>query len=309
MTNSVPVQFIPVDQLRIHPKNLRLYYPPADVEEMAASIAAVGGVLQALLVVPTGETTAPDGLPTYYVVDGNMRLAAARTLPHPPALKCETIASNQAEQLLVMAATSHFHYPKDRISQGRHYQRLLTEEGLTVAEISALTGLHQASIYSAISLLELTDARTQNLIGEGKLSADIDLHRALARIPDPGKRAEMIDRIISKGLPATVAKKSVAHLLRQYGQLSQVPAVNGKHAAPVAVPAPLPKRTNYPDKIDKRAAAKFTPEKVRELARLHLCDECRLEGLTAKCYTCPGPYEFINALVDVLPVEEATPDA
>jgi len=326
------IQHIPVSQLRIHPKNIRLYYPPADVAEMAASIAAVGGVIESLLIVPTGQrepATGEESLPTYYVVDGNMRLTAARTIPNCPPLKCEQLSSNQAEQLLVMAATSHFHYPKDAISKARHYRRLIEDEGLTPTQIAELTGLSSSSIYNAINLLELTTERAQTLIGEGKLAGDIALHRLIARIPDAAKRAELIERFAARGMSANSAIKSTRFIIKQYERLSKLAAepaapaesqqpeavahlnggsatTNGKTTAPrlPVVAAPLPPK-NAP-RNNGNANAKpgaINAEKVGELARLHLCSGCQLNNLGDRCYTCPGPYEFISHLVDLLPAE------
>ena len=309
-------QYIPINQLKIHPQNIRQFYPETDVAEMAASIAAVGGVLQALLVVPTGQrdvvNSDDESLPTYYVVDGNMRLTAARTLAKCPPLKCETITSNHAEQLLVMATTSYFYYPKDFISKARHYQRLVRDEGLTPLQIAELTGMSASSIYNALTLLEITDPEVQVLIATGKLPYDIGLYRTLARIPDPAKRLELAERFAARGFSAKVALKSVRHVLQQYERLSRLAAepepapVNGNgQTAPrlPVVPAPLPPRAAPRQANANRQPGKFTADKVAELAALHLCPGCRLDGLGDGCYTCPGVYEFVNHLVDLLPAE------
>ena len=289
------IQYIPVSQLKIHPQNIRQYYPEADVQEMAASIAAVGGVLQALLVVPTGEQGQPgteaQTAPTYYVVDGNMRLTAARTIPNCPPLKCESIASNHAEQLLVMAATSHFHYPKDAISRARHFRRLLTDEGLTIEEVANLVGLHFSRIHQLLTLLELEPA-VQDLIAAGQLSADTRVARLLLRIPDPAHRVELAQRYARMGTGLKRTIKSLSHVVKQYERLGQ------SNAAP-----PPPKR--QVTKVTASANGAITAQKIAEIASLHLCEGCRLNGLGENCYTCPAPYEFINHLVDLLPADTA----
>lgn len=285
--------YLPVEQLKIHPKNLRRYYPEADVQQMADSIKAVGGVVQALQIVPTGQFTDVDGdkLPLFYVVDGNMRLSAARTIENCPPLKCEQISSSAAEQLLLMAVTSEFHYPKDPISKALHYKRLVEDEGLTPPQIAELTGLSQSSIYNAIRLLEITDEPTRQLIGQRKLPPDIALHRHLAQIPDPEKRLELAKRFAARGMSAKSALKSTRYVLRQYQALPDKP--NPKAPALKIVSKNGSGKTSKPLDADK----------VTQIARLHLCPGCRLDGLQQKCYTCPGPYEFINHLVDLLPVE------
>jgi len=283
MTNDLI--YLPVAQLKIHPQNIRLYYPPVDIEKMAASLQSPAGQIQALQVVP-----ADDGF--YYVVDGNMRLTAARTIPGFPPLKCEVISASQAEQLLMMLTTTEFVFPKDQISRARHYRRLQEQEGLTVGQIAAAIGLSESSIYNALSLLEL-DEPIQQLIIERRLTMDIGVARLLLRVPNTEQRIKLAQRYAKQKMSARAISQSLQYVLRQYQQVEGQPA-----------PKP-PKRRETVADIPVAANGKFSAEKVRELARLHLCDECRLDGLGPKCYTCPGPYEFINHLVDLLPAEEA----
>lgn len=46
--------YLSPDNLLIHPKNLRRFYPEDQVREMAGSIRSGKGVLQAMLIVPNG---------------------------------------------------------------------------------------------------------------------------------------------------------------------------------------------------------------------------------------------------------------
>ena len=87
-------------RLSHHPRNMRRFYPEAQVAEMAASMKA-RGLEQALIVVPNGKRG------QYWVVDGNLRLEGARRLGnHCSALKCEVRTRAAADQLLTMAVTN-----------------------------------------------------------------------------------------------------------------------------------------------------------------------------------------------------------
>jgi hypothetical protein len=72
MTHKQPepnMRFIDAAHLKTHPRNMRRFYPPRDVAEMAASLKACQGNKIAMQVVPADEPGC------YFVVDGNLRLA------------------------------------------------------------------------------------------------------------------------------------------------------------------------------------------------------------------------------------------
>lgn len=272
--------YINVEKLKLHPQNMRLYYPPEDVAEMAKSIQSVGGVLQALLVVADPESNGSG--PRFLVVDGNMRLAAARTIPDCPPLKCEIISSNRAEQLLVMTATSHHHYPKDPISQARHYRRLIDQEGLTPTDIAQAVGVNPGTIYNRLFLLELDDD-IQSLLIERRLSLDVNVLRYLMKIPEQTTRIHLARRAAINQTSARQFRRSITHVLNQYQQMENKPD-----------PKPFVQRK--PRSV--QAAGQLDAAAIQSIAAQTLCDDCRLHGLTKKCWVCPGPYDFVNALVE-----------
>lgn len=84
------IQDIAIEQLDIHPQNVRKVY--TDIDELAESIKA-RGVMQNLTVVPN-----PDKKDHYLVVIGNRRLTAARkaglkTMP------CSVVEMTEKEQI------------------------------------------------------------------------------------------------------------------------------------------------------------------------------------------------------------------
>lgn len=87
------IRDIAIEQLDIHPQNVRKVY--TDIDELAESIKA-RGVMQNLTVVPT-----PDKKDHYLVVIGNRRLTAARkaglkTMP------CSVVEMTEKEQISTM---------------------------------------------------------------------------------------------------------------------------------------------------------------------------------------------------------------
>lgn len=275
-------------QLKIHPQNIRLYYPDEDVAEMAGSIKAQGGVLQALLVTPI-----PNEPGRYYVIDGNMRLAGGRRLGDScPPLKCEVIEATRAQQLLMMLTTTRFHYPKDKISEARHYRRLMAEEGLSAADIAGSVGLSDSTIYNTLKVLELDDD-IQTLIGQGcKNLADAQVIRALLKIPDSVIRINLARRFARNGTSVKVILANCKYALNQYHQLNETEPET-----------PKPARRQKPRSA--RPAAADIRAYIWELAGKTLCQDCKLDGLGQACYTCPGPYDFIQHLVELAETQQA----
>lgn len=220
--------FCPPDGLRIHPDNMRRFYPPEQVREMANSIKANGGVLQALLVIPD-----PDWAGGYLVVDGNMRLMGARELGADcPPLKCEVIEADRARQLLIMATTSAVHYPKDPISEALHYKRLIGE-GFTRRDIARQMGVVESTIVSRLKLLEL-DEPIQRFVANGKLPKDQLLTDALLTIPDGKVRVTLAERLAAD--PKTTTKSARASALKVAEQMTGTTAAAKKPELKLDIP-------------------------------------------------------------------------
>lgn len=284
--------YLPLARLKRHPENMRRYYPDVAVAEMAASIRAVG-VLQALLVIPIA------GSDCYHVVDGNLRLAAACQLGDAcPPLKCEQIDADHAHQLLVMAATS-LQYPKDEISEALHYRRLIEQEGYTVIDIVAATGVARYRIDKCLQLLHL-DEEIQQLIAEKRLSSNPAVVRALLAVPDRKLRLKLARRFAANGT-------SQKHILRGCQQVTaRAVALDALDPAQTAaVKKRQTKILNYSTARQKTLAQpphRFSPEAaalIWDIAGKTLCDDCKLDGLGQQCYLCPGPQEFIEHLVEL----------
>lgn len=288
------------NRLHLHPENIRLYYPDEQVAEMAESIRASGGVWQALLVVAIESRPGE-----FYVVDGNMRLAGARKLAQDcPPLKCEIMTDMaHVDQLLAMAITSQFHYPKDPISKARHYRRLNEQEGLTFKVIADRMGLSQSTIHNTIKLLEL-DEPVQELLMKGELNPDTSLIRLLIKIPNRDTRIALAERFARNGTSGKQMARSIRHVLSQMEQLGQPgqPEQPGSTRT-TEVTGTRPKKK--PGLALVKSKEKQPPvetgipvKKITDMAGQLLCPGCQVDGLGKKCWTCPGPYELIQWLVE-----------
>lgn len=297
--NPNPLVFILVDRLKLHPHNMRLYYPPQDITKMAASIRAHNGVYQALLVV---EDEAEPG--TYFVVDGNMRLAGGRHLGADcPSLKCEIIEAGRAEQLLAMSITTEFHFPKDVVSQGQHYRRLMDQEKLTILDIAQSTGVSRPTIEKALKTLEL-EPEIQQLIITASLSGDLRVTRALLDLPDSATRLRLARRFARNETSIRGIIQGCRFVARQAAalagqdalqQLEQAQSKRQQIVAKVQVTKTAIAQSARPSRLDPATA-----ELLQRVAGQTLCDDCLINGLTEQCYLCPGPRDFINALIELV---------
>lgn len=175
------------DQLLTHPRNMRRFYPPSQVKEMADSIAANGGVVEPLIVVRD------DKHGKWLVVDGNMRLAGAKFLGKGcPPLECKVIGQTEAEQMLTMITANQVRYDVDPVSEALHY-KALRDQGMTVRQIADKTGVYEARIHTRILLADLEEP-IQKLIAEGKLPADQRVAKGLLSLT-PAVRTKLASRL------------------------------------------------------------------------------------------------------------------
>lgn len=282
-----------VNQLKIHPLNIRQTYPDDEVEGMAESIRANDGVLHALLIVPS------DKKGVWWVVDGNKRLRGAQRLGKDcPLLKCEPVGMNRAQQLLAMATTLIRSDPNP-FDEARHYARL-RKDGLSNRDISKQTGVYEARIYNRLRLLDL-DEPIQKLMEQGKLPRTPDSVDALLRIPDAKLRIQLARRLAYNVNVTTRTVQSAAGRLLTGLQQKDKPRL--KHPAAELSGADRRSGTVAVDAL--RAAARRTCAvcDMREVrlrdakepawssivhAAGETCGSCTLRDVQDVCHTCPA---------------------
>lgn len=254
-----------IDQLKTHPRNMRRFYPDAQVREMAASIKSTGGVIQPLVVTPNGN---PDH---YLVVDGNLRLAAARLLGDAcPELFCRVTHASEAEQLLTMVATT-VRYDVDPISEALHYRALLAEH-YSIEQISAATGKAAVTINNRLRLLDLDDD-IQQLVASGKLIKDFRIVAALNSIPDRDMRVKMAQRFADDGATFRNINTVCERMLERIGAARKQSRRLGR-PAPERANEPMLAAAEHRASLQSPAGTEKTGwRQVRAAARA-MCDAC-----------------------------------
>jgi ParB/RepB/Spo0J family partition protein len=185
------------ERLDHDPDNPRRLYPKKDLQKLAESILAGGGVDQALLVTPDGNL--PGGKEKFLVVDGNFRLAAVRLLGEKaPLLKCEVIRSlSRRDKLLIMGRTSEHYYPKNPIDRAKLFYQLYAVEGMTQLTIAKELGISNVTISNTLRLLDL-DESIQNHIARRRLPSDRRVVDAFMSIENESDRISLADQLAQR---------------------------------------------------------------------------------------------------------------
>lgn len=310
----VTILHLPHTSLVPNPDNPRERYSPEDVAALAVSIQSIGGVEQPLLI-------CPDGAPgRYQVVDGHMRLAAAQTLgSRAPLLKCELREGlSRKDRLLIMARTSSLFFAKDPISEGKHFRKLIIEEGMPRMELAREIGHSINFIDSRLELLRL-DGEIQALVASRRLPKDVRIVAAFLSVVDQEVRVRLAQELARRG--ATV-RGVVAACRRVVSQLalrqkdariaSQQVAGTAPSMALALEDAPAPPRSVPWSALRAAAAtacrtcevrlevASQSPEPAWSLvthASEDTCDACGLSTAKHSCRGCPLP-EMLHRLLD-----------
>ncbi len=275
--------------LLTHPRNMRRFYPVEQLREMAHSIEAARGVLNALIVAKTDDEH------KFVVIDGNMRLAGARLLgDRCPPLECKLVEQDEAEQMLSMIVANKVRYDVDPVSEGIHY-KALKAEGLSVRDISKKTGVYEKKIYDGLLLADL-DEPIQKLIVAGKFPKSPEAAKALLTLKT-ATRVKLAERLaqnpaikISTIISACerLAQKAEGRKLRAHPATELSGAAAGGSMDPKdlrwAALATCKACNQYEGALAKNAEPAWSM--VVHVADA-TCDKCALKDIQKVCDTCP----------------------
>lgn len=310
-----------VAQLRSHPQNIRRFYDQAGLRDLADSILAHRGLIQPLVVTPNDAEPG-----TYLVIVGNRRYHAGVLLGDACPLLDARIETDIArvDQLLMMVSENLQREDPDPISEALHYQRLMQQEQLSMAEIAHRTGVGSMRISNTLFLLTLP-AEIQQLIGERKLQRDPRVAKALLSIDDETTRLTLAQRFAADGATIPAILKVCEKVIEKQGRRAEpVRKLGRQPLRPISATQPMlhhaqTKGDTVPVKGKAswnavRAAASHmcsacdaftadlrakTPEPAWEMLRQAAdatCKTCGLQEFEKVCASCPG-VQFLRTLI------------
>ena len=195
---------VPVDAIEPNPDQPRRAFDEATLEELAASIGALG-VLQPLLL-----QRRPGG--RFELIAGERRLRAARRagLKHVPAVLVQTDPRGSLERALV----ENLHRADlNPIEEASGYRQLIEEGGLTQEALAHRLGRSRVTITNALRLLDLPTS-IQTLVAQGRLSAGHG--KALLALQDNPFQERLARRTVQEGLSV----RETEDLVRRYGNIA-----------------------------------------------------------------------------------------
>ena len=179
------VRMLPIRLIDPNPDQPRRSFNEEALEELAASIRAVG-VIQPIIVAPIGER--------YRIIAGERRYRASRMAEQEeiPAIVRDWDQQRQMEAALIENLQRDDLNP---IEEARGVRHLMDESGLTQEKIAERLGKSRPAVANLLRLLNLVDS-VQQLVIEGKLSAGHA--RALVTV-DPKRQVQLANLTVQLG--------------------------------------------------------------------------------------------------------------
>jgi len=211
-TQTLPqVQHLPLYLLDPPSTPLRSVADQEKFDELVASVKQFG-ILQ-----PIGVAPKDDG--RYEVIWGHLRYMAAMALKLD-SVPCIIRRDQGAGRDLLMLEENAARMEVNPLDEARFYRRLIDNYGLSVQEIAEKRGITKQAIYNKLDLLEAPED-VQKALESGVLTQE--QARAIARLPDPNKRAYYIRQVEHYGASTTIIKTWVQRELIEAG-LAPTPA-------------------------------------------------------------------------------------
>ena len=159
----------------------------ATIAELAASLKSTG-VIQPIVVRKIGDR--------YQLIAGERRWRAAKVagLATIPAFVREATSLEQAQMALVENIQREDLNPIDR---AQAYRTLMTQLGLTQAELATRTGEDRSSVANYLRLLDLTE-NVRVMVADGHLS--MGHAKILAGVRDPVEQEELAKLVLGQSL-------------------------------------------------------------------------------------------------------------
>jgi ParB family chromosome partitioning protein len=199
-TRAIRFDEVPVESIRLNPRQPRVVFDEEALDELAASIAEVG-LLQPLVVRPGGQ----EPVDSWELVAGERRLRSVQRLgwDSVPVV----IRPTEDDDLLRDALLENLHRAAlNPLEEAAAYQQLLVDLGCSQEELSSRIGRSRPQISNTIRLLRLP-AAVQRRVAAGVLSQGHA--RALLALPDEPAMEALAARIVAEGLSVRTVEEIV----------------------------------------------------------------------------------------------------
>jgi ParB family chromosome partitioning protein len=276
---------LPIDRIDPNPRQPREAFDEEPLQELTASIEAVG-VLQPIVVRPNGGR--------YQIVMGERRVRAARAagLERIPAI----VRTTEDDQLLRDALLENIHREDlNPLEEAAAYEQLLVDFGITQEELAARLGRSRPVIANAMRLLRLPGS-VQRRIAARTLSAGHA--RAVASLEDPVQQERLADRIVAEGLTVRMAEELAQRIKNGEPLLGPDERARVRVRPAMQAPGMVDLAERLSDRLETRVRVQLGKRKGKvliEFATLddlqRICDAIGLEQRTVQLPQSADPTE------------------
>ncbi len=205
-----------LDQVVPNPHQPRRAMNEATIMELAASIRSTG-LIQPIVVRPAGDR--------FELIAGERRWRAARAagLETIRAIIRESSAFEQAQMALIENIQRENLNPIDRALA---YKSLMTQLGLTQAELASRLGEERSSIANYLRLLDLQPA-VQTMVANGELS--LGHAKVLAGVSDPADQERLAKIVVSQSLSVRNLERQIQGAAASSTPARAVPAASAHY--------------------------------------------------------------------------------
>ncbi len=235
---------VPVGDIVPNPRQPRRTFDPQAVDDLTASIRAVG-VLQPVVVRRDGER--------FQLVVGERRWRAAMKagLERIPAIVRETDDFSMLSEALIENLQREDLNP---LEEAAAFRALIEDGGLTHDDVANRVGRSRAAVTNALRLLGLAPG-VQERLASGALSAAHG--RAIAALADAATQERAATRVLAEGLSVRAAEELVRRLAASGERLAER-AAKTRRAPPERPPGILEVERRLSDMLDTRVRIRTT---------------------------------------------------
>jgi ParB family chromosome partitioning protein len=263
---------VPLDRVDPNPRQPRGTFDEDALEELAASIEAVG-VLQPIVIRPHEDR--------FQIVMGERRVRAAKlaNLKTIPAV----IRLTEEDTLLRDALIENVHREDlNPLEEAAAYESLLADFEVTHEELAARIGRSRSGITNALRLLKAAPS-VQRRIAAGTLSAGHA--RAVMKLVDHEQQERLADRIVAEGLTVRQAEELASRLSGEYGPPGADTERKSRQRAIPQAPGVAELADRLSDRFDTRVKVQIGKRKGKVLIEFATLDDlqriCDVIGLDA----------------------------
>jgi ParB family transcriptional regulator, chromosome partitioning protein len=261
---------VPLDRVDPNPKQPRETFDEETLQELAASVAAVG-VLQPIVIRPQEDR--------FQIIMGERRVRAAKLagLTTIPAV----VRLTEEDALLRDALIENIHREDlNPLEEAAAYEQLLADFGVTHEDLAARLGRSRSGITNALRLLKAAPS-VQRRIAAGTLSAGHA--RAVLKLLEHDQQERLADRIVAEGLTVRQAEELASRLTGESAEPETATETSGRTRAVPQAPGVAELADRLSDRLDTRVRVQIGKRKGKVLIEFATLDDlqriCDVIGL------------------------------